>query len=158
MLFSRFYIIILLLTLTSCKDFNLNKNTKISKQKTIEQPINYKSIDAYPLLPECVNITNRILQKDCFYNKITSRIKNTLDNNFLTFSNDIQETVLVIINVNANGKTSVTSINLSDKIKENIPKLDSLIRVSVNKLPVLQPAIKTGIPVASEFTLPIMIN
>ena len=143
--------------MVSCENIFSKKSQNTLDLKASEQPINFSSIDAYPLLPECENITDRTEQKECFYQKLTGRIQNTLDNNLFELPKNIKGSVLVKINVSSKGKVSVTTILLSNEIKKNIPKLDSLIHKSIALLPVLQPAIKAGIPVTSEFSLPIRI-
>ncbi len=158
MKFNLFFLIVLLLFTVSCKEYLVNKRDDNSLTKTEENAINYSSLDAYPLLPECVNITNRILQKDCFYKQLTSRIQNTLDENLLAINQNIQDTIWVKININSLGKTRVKTIIVTDNIKEYLPKLDSVLNISIDKLPILKPAIKLGIPVTSEFSLPILLQ
>jgi hypothetical protein len=70
----------------------------------------------------------------------------------------INDTVFVKLKINALGKTSLSSIKISNKTKELLPEFDSLLKVSLLKLPVLSPAIKRNIPVTTEFTLPIILK
>lgn len=141
--------------------FFISCDTIFSKKENIiieEIPINYRSIDAYPLLPECNDITDRALQKKCFYEKLSNNIQKNLASVLLVSTTNVQGNILIKVRISAIGKASIKTIIMADEIKTKIPKLDSLIRVSIHKLPVLQPAIKAGIPVASEFSLPISIN
>ncbi len=153
-----FFLIVLLFFTVSCKKYLFKKSDDNSLTKTEDDTINYSSLDAYPLLPECVNITNRILQKDCFYKQLTSRIQITLNENLIEINQNFQDTIWVKINVNSLGKTRVKTIIVSDAVKEYLPKLDSVLYVSIGKLPILKPAIKLGIPVTSEFSLPILLQ
>jgi hypothetical protein len=153
-----FFLIGLLFFTVSCKEYLFKKSDNNSLTKTEEDIINYSSLDAYPLLPECANITNRILQKDCFYKQLTSRIQASLDKNLMEINQNIQDTIWVKININSFGKTRVKTIIVSDAVKEYLPKLDGMLHVSIEKLPILKPAIKLGIPVTSEFSLPILLQ
>ena len=56
------------------------------------------------------------------------------------------------------GKTRLSSIQKTVKITQNLPKLDSILNAGLQELPLLQPAIKRGIPVSAEFSLPIIIK
>ncbi len=46
----------------------------------------------------------------------------------------------------------------SKEIKIKLPKLDSVLRVSVDKIPNVYAAIKRGIPVTTKYRLPIKIQ
>lgn len=144
--------------LVSCNDFfSKNKNAN-ANQIISEEAVDYNSIDAYPLLPECKNSIDRTEQKACFYQKLTSRIQKSLTNNLVDVASNIHGDAMVIIKVDSKGKASVSSIILSDDIQETNQKLDIIIRASISQLPTLEPAIKQGIPITTEFLLPIIIN
>jgi hypothetical protein len=157
MIKNKLLIILLLISLISCADF-FEKTSNISENKVSLDSINFNLIDAYPLLPECENLDSRAKQKACFYFQLSNKIKSSLIKNSFQLPNTVQDTVLVKILVNSKGNISVSSIFLSDEIKENIPVLDSLIKHSVSQIQQMQPAIKSGIPITSEFTLPIVIS
>ena len=51
------------------------------------------------------------------------------------------------------------SVEDSDKISKEIPAFDSIIEHSIQQLPnLIQPSIKRGIPVRSQFKLPILVS
>ena len=52
----------------------------------------------------------------------------------------------------------VDSINASYNIKNRLPKLDSLLKLSIENIPTSYPAIKRGIPVSTKYRLPIRIK
>lgn len=148
------FLLFFTLFFVSCDVFFSKKENIIIK----EIPIDYKTIDAYPLLPECKNITDRVLQKKCFYEKLSNKIQISLTSHLLESTDKTQGNILIKVHISSIGKASIKSVQIANNIKVAMPKLDSLIRVSIAQLPVLQPAIKAGIPVASEFSLPISIN
>jgi hypothetical protein len=49
-------------------------------------------------------------------------------------------------------------IESSKSIRKILPKLDSLLKSSIGKLPKIFPANKRGIPVTSKYRLPISIQ
>ena len=70
----------------------------------------------------------------------------------------MNDTILVRLKIDNKGKSILTNIRSTDFIKQEIPKLDSLINSGIKNLPLLKPAIKRGMPVATEFTLPIVVK
>ena len=70
----------------------------------------------------------------------------------------VNDTVFVKLVVDAQGKTTLSSIEISQKTKLLLPEFDSILKVSFQNLPKLQPAIKRNMPVATEFTLPIILT
>lgn len=154
MLIKNFFLSFFLILFISCDSF-------LSKKEQVvidEIPIDFKTIDAYPLLPECKNITDRVLQKKCFYEQLSNKIQVHLANDLLESNDKIQGNILIKLQISSKGKASVTTVFMSEEIKNTIPKLDSLIRINITQLPLFLPAIKSGIPVTSEYTIPISIH
>lgn len=148
------FLLFFVLFFVSCDVFFSKKENIIIK----EIPIDYKTIDAYPLLPECKKITDRVLQKNCFYEKLSNKIQLSLTSRLPESTAKIQGNILIKLHISSIGKASIKSVVIANIIKDAMPELDSLIHVSIDQLPILLPAIKAGIPVASEFSLPISIN
>lgn len=154
---NKFLIVLSLISLISCADF-LKKKQKTSENIVSLDSINFNRVDAYPLLPECEDISSRTQQEDCFYNQLSNRIETSLSKMTIHLSKNIQDTIFVKLQISEKGKINVSSINLPQEIRENNRALDSLIMVSILEIPQILPAIKSGVPVTSEFTLPIVIS
>ena len=150
-----FFVVFLFLSLTSCDLFFSKKQDVTIKNKTIK-PVDFTQVDAYPLLPECENISSRALQKQCFYTQLSKKIAFSLTQNTLNFTVNNTDTIFVKLQVSKKGKLVVSSIISSDNNQKNNQILDSLIKRSVNQISPIKPAIKMGIPVTTEFTLPII--
>lgn len=76
----------------------------------------------------------------------------------LEAKNPINEIIQVEVIIDNKGKVSAHKITISDSLKIAIPKIDSLIKVSLLTMPKLFPAIKRGIPVATQYQIPIHIS
>lgn len=157
MYYSKILFLFLFLGLISCDTIFSKKQEEI-KNKTVLKPIDFKSIDAYPLLPECKELSSRIQQEQCFYTMLSKRIQESINKTPILLDSENSGSIIVKLQVSELGKITISSIAISDKIKQNRIKLDSLIRMSVVNIPEITPATKTGIPVTSEFTLPIIIR
>lgn len=123
------------------------KNAKIKELP----PIDFKTVDAYPLLTECELITNRSLQRACFYREITKKIQASLSDFKMNGAVD-KDTIYAKIFIDNKGNSFYKNTNILNSI------LDSILTKSIQNLPKMSPAIKKGIPVNVEFTLPIIIN
>lgn len=156
MLKSFFYLLILSFIVVSCNFFNseLSKET-IPKIDTI---VDFNSVDAFPLFPDCKDIPSREKQQVCFQVEMAQHIYSSLKSYTYNSKEALTDTVFVQLKVDTNGKTSLTNLKISEKTTQLLPEFDSLVRVSLKHLPKLKPAIKRNIPVSTEFTLPIILK
>lgn len=156
MIYRWFIIVIAISSLSSCEGFlgnKINKNTIVSKT----EPIDFQNVDAYPLLPECEQFTSRKLQQSCFYRFFSKRIEVALSKQEITLPDTIKiDTIKTTILINSSGVASVKSINIEDTIENKT--LRDAITNSITSLPKIKPAIKAGIPVTTEFILPIILS
>ena len=144
------------LLIVSCSYFG-NKYEKEQVQ-VVDTIVDFNTVDAFPLFPECKDIPSREKQKICFQLEISQHIYCSLKEYQLNAKEAINDTVLVKLKVNAMGKTSLSGIQISSKTKELLPEFDSIVKVSLLKLPTLLPAIKRDMPVTTEFVLPIVLK
>jgi len=140
--------------LVSCSFFE-DRTKQVQKVDTI---VDFNSIDAFPLFPDCENIPSRDKQQICFQLEMAQHIYAALKQYSLKTSEVVNDTIFVKMVVGAAGNTSLSSIKISDKTNELLPELDSIIRLTLKNIPKLQPAIKRNMPVSTEFTLPIILT
>jgi len=156
MLKQIFIIVFCLLLITSCSYFNETaKKQSIPKIDTI---VDFNTVDAFPLFPSCKDIPSRRKQQICFQLEMSQYIYAALNKFKLNANEVIKDTILVKLQVNSSGKTSLSSLKMSKRTKELLPEFDSLLKVSLAKLPMLSPAIKRNMPVTTEFTLPVILK
>ena len=74
-----------------------------------------------------------------------------------TIKDSISEIVWVGLRINSKGVIVLEEIESPEKIKKELPELDSLLDVSIKKLPIIFPALKRGNPVTTQYRLPIRI-
>lgn len=140
--------------LVSC-DFFQKKELQLNQ--VVDTIVDFNSVDVFPLFPSCDSIPSEERQKICSQIKLSEQIYSSLAAYQIEVSEKMNDTILVKLHVNSIGNVSLVNIQSSEFIKKQIPKLDSLIGVGVNNLPTLKAAIKRGIPVTTEFTLPIVL-
>jgi hypothetical protein len=66
--------------------------------------------------------------------------------------------VYVDLLINSKGKIVIEAMASSEEIRIQLPELDSVLRISVDKIPNVYAAIKRGIPVTTKYRLPIKIQ
>ena len=141
---------------TSCSFFeNKSKSKPIQKVDTI---VDFNSVDAFPLFPDCSDIPSREKQQICFQLEMSKYIYASLKEFSLNTSEAINDTVLVKLRIDHLGNTSLSKIIISKNTRQLIPEFDSIVKLSIENLPQLQPAIKRSMPVTTEFTLPIILK
>jgi len=120
--------------------------------------IDFTKVDAFPLFPECQNIPSREKQKICFQIKMAEYINSLLIKSNLKTKTAETDTLLVTLKVLQSGKIQFVKVISKSKNKAFEKLLDSVLKSVANKIPKLQPAIKQGIPVTTQFELPIIIE
>ena len=151
-----FFLPILLMFITSCEYLSYKKPTQVAIPKM--DSIDYSKIDDYPVFPECDSIPSQDKQRICFQMEMSKYIYLALSELNINANTTFNDTIIVKIVVDNVGKTRLSSIQKTVKITQNLPKLDSILNAGLQELPLLQPAIKRGIPVSAEFSLPIIIK
>ena len=144
------------LFIISCTYFD-NKASKESIQE-VDTIVDFNTVDAFPLFPNCKDIPSRDKQRICFQMEMAQHIYASLIAYEFNAADEVHDTVQVKLKVDALGKTSLTSIKITHKTKQSLPEFDSIVKVSLQNLPDLLPAIKRDMPVTTEFTLPIILK
>ena len=156
MLKKLFTLFLYLLFVVSCSYFE--NSSKMEQIQEVDTIIDFNTVDAFPLFPKCKDIPSREKQQICFQLEIAQHIYASLKEYQLNTKEVVNDTVLVKLKVDTFGKTSLSNIQISLKTKELLPEFDSILKISLLKLPTLQPAIKRNMPVNVEFTLPIVLK
>jgi hypothetical protein len=139
---------------TSCDKFSFSKNKDLQDLDTI---VDFTSVDFSPSFKICDSIIDKEEIASCFRNTIHQRIGAELQRHILTVKDSINEVIYVDVLINLKGEIIFDETYSSENIKEQLPKLDSILKESVKTLPKIHPAIKRGIPVITKYRLPIRI-
>ncbi len=148
-------LLFLIIVSTSCEYFNFNKKSQLQEVDTI---IDFSSVDVFPTFEACKNFIDKAKITDCFRTTIHKHISESLAKHQLEVRNPIDETIQVSVLINNKGVVSIQKISSSEMLKKEIPTIDSLITISLQDLPKLFPATKRGIPVTTQYQIPIQIH
>ena len=143
------------LLLMSCQFVSKNKTNQLETQNTI---IDFSKVDMPPSFPSCDSFIDKIKKDSCFRATLHLLIVKDLSKHKFVVSQKIDETIFVKLMIDYKGNVSLQKVEgMSDVLQKEIPTLDSLLHKSIQNLPKLQPAIKRGIPVVTQYQLPIKI-
>lgn len=143
------------LFLVSCEFF---QKKELSNDAVIDTIIDFNSVDVFPLFPSCQNIPSQEKQRICSQIKLSEHIYTSLVSSQITTAKKVNDTLYLKLHIDTIGKVTLVNLKTSELLLEQLPNVDSLILNSISSLPNLKPAIKRGMPVATEFTLPIVVK
>jgi len=139
----------------SCQFFNLDTKSMYQEVDTV---VDFSVVDVSPSFAICDSIIDKAAKTACFRKTIHLQISKSLGAAPLVIKGPIDETVFVHVLIDKDGKVTLKSIESTPELKEVLVDLDSLVQLSLQSLPTLFPAIKRGIPVATQYQLPIKIR
>jgi hypothetical protein len=146
---------LLMFFFTSCDKFSFSKS---KNKQVIDTNVNFTSVDVSPSFKVCDTLIDKQQKSDCFRTTIHKKIGEELQKYSFSVQDSISEIVFVDLIINAIGAMILEEIQSSENIKSKLPALDSLLKLSIKKMPSMYPAIKRGITVATKYRLPIRIE
>ena len=150
-----YFLIVCILFFTQCDKLPPIKKSRL---RTLDTVVNFSSVDMSPSFMECDSIIDKARKSNCFRTQIHQKIGQELQQYSLESNLEIDEEIQVILHVTAEGKIVFKELLASEQIRENLPELDSILRLCIVKLPDVTPANKRGIPVRTAYQLPIKIS
>ena len=153
--YSLFLVIILL---SSCQ--YLEKQVPSEKellQKELKA-INWKEVDEYPSMTDCENIDNKVQRQQCFFDVLTQLIQQKLSIDTLSVLYPKLDTIEVKVTIFPNATMQFEPQFPKDSVAYDRIKIDSILKARLVDFPKVNPAIKRGIPVKTQFILPVIIK
>ncbi|WP_309840506.1 hypothetical protein [Flavobacterium sp. 2755] len=154
----HFSIFILFLFLNSCQYFE----KKVPSEKELLQKelksINWKEVDEYPTVAECETINDKKLRQKCFFDMMSQLIQEKLDVDSLSILYPDLDTIQVKVTVFPNSKMKFEPEFRKDSVAYDTIRIDSILHARLVDFPKVNPAIKRGLPVKTQFTLPVIIK
>jgi len=147
-----------LLLLQSCQYFEKKvPNEKELLDKQLKE-INWNEVDEYPSVVDCEKLTDATLRKQCFFEFLTATIQQKLAIDTLSTMFPKLDTIEVKVTVLPNSDMEFEPQFPKDSVAYDTIKIDSILRVRLVDFPKVNPAIKRGIPVKTQFVLPVIIK
>ncbi|MVX35773.1 hypothetical protein [Myroides sp. LoEW2-1] len=149
---------IIAFSFTACQ-FSTSKIEKEGEllQKELEK-IDWSKVDTYPNFEGCDTIQDLQQKKDCFFDSVALELQQRLLQDTLEGKFSQIESVQVLVTVQADSKIDFTVYKAPDSLAIQIHAIDSLLQEKKKDFPAIYPATKRGIPVSTQFVIPVLLN
>lgn len=147
-----------MLVLQSCN--YLDKQIPSEKELLNKQlkEINWNQVDEYPSVMECEKLTDESQRKQCFFEFLTSTIQQKLNADTLSVLYPELDTIEVKVTIFPNATMLFEPQFPQDSVAYNKVKIDSILHTRLVDFPKVNPALKRGIPVKTQFILPVILK
>lgn len=153
-----FYLFLVFLFFNSCQYFEKQvPSEKELLQKELKS-INWREVDEYPSVIDCEKITNKKQRQQCFFEVMTQFVQDKLDLDSLSILYPDLDTIEVEVTVFPNSNIKFELQFPKDSVAYDTIKIDSVLRARLIDFPKINPAIKRGIPVKTQFILPVILK
>ncbi len=148
----------MLLLLHSCQ--YLEKKVPSEKELLDKQmkEINWQEVDEYPSVADCESLKDATARKQCFFDFMTTTIEQKLATDTLATMFPKLDTIEVKVTVLPNATLTFEPQFPKDSVAYDTIKIDSILHARLIDFPKVNPAIKRGIPVKTQFVLPVIIK
>lgn len=151
--------IIMLLFFGSCQYFEKQvPNEKELLEQELKK-VDWDKVDEYPTVADCDSLTDINRRKQCFFEYLASTIQQKLnvDTPFSKLYPEI-DTIQVKVTILPDSSLQFEPQFPSDSLAYDTVKVDSILHARLIDLPKVNPAIKRGIPVKTQFVLPVILK
>jgi hypothetical protein len=150
--------ILLLLVFQSCQLIEKQVPSEKELMEKQMREINWSEVDEYPSVSDCEKLKDEAQRKQCFFEFLTSTIQQKLSVDTLSSMFPQLDTIEVKVTVNPNASMEFEPQFPKDSVAYDTIKIDSILHVRLVDFPKINPAIKRGIPVKTQFILPVIIK
>jgi len=147
-----------ILLFSSCQYFEKQvPSEKDLLQKELKS-INWKEVDEFPSVYGSDTIENKIERQQCFFEYMTQLIQHKLSVDTLSVLYPELDTIEVKVTVFPNSRIIFEPLFPKDSVTYDTVKIDSILKARLVGFPKINPAIKRGIPVKTQFILPVILK
>ena len=143
---------------TSCDGIITQKKSSEEFLEEELKTINWNDVDTYPLFKGCNENDSKELQKKCFETLIHNHISKYLNQEQLISTVPISDTLMISIQLTAKSEVTILDIEGDSLTFSTFPELKQLLYESLYSLPQAAPALKRGVPVKTQFKMPLVIK
>lgn len=154
---NRILVLIAFISLQSCQFFDKKVPDENELLQQELKKINWKEVDQWPSFLECDSIADKENQRNCFYQMMSTQLQEKLRDDSIAKLFPQLDSIQVKVTIFSDSKVKFEPI-INDTIQINHTQLDSIFQLRLSDFPKINPAIKRGIPVKTEFQLPVVLN
>jgi hypothetical protein len=143
---------------SSCQYFDKQVPSEKELLQKELKAINWKEVDEFPSIVDCEKIENKVLRQQCFFEYMTQLIQQKLSIDTLSVLYPELDTIEVKVTIFPNATMKFEPQFPKDSVAYDIIKIDSILKARLVDFPKVNPAIKRGIPVKTQFILPVILK
>lgn len=142
--------------MTSCRYLEKQVPEKEVLLKKELEAINWEAVDEFPSVPDCDHHQNPEQRKDCFIAYLQTNIQQRLSADTLSVIYPTVDTIVVDVMVRADSTVRFTRVANEEMLYGKFA-IDSILQQRLSDFPKVGPAIKRGLPVTTQFHLPVIL-
>ena len=142
----------------SCQYFDKQVPSEKELLQKELKAINWKEVDEYPSVVDCDKIEDKKQREKCFFEVLTQLIQQKLCNDTLAMLYPELDTIEVKVTVFPNATMKFEPQFPRDSVAYDVVKIDSILKARLVDFPKINPAIKRGLPVKTQFILPVILK
>jgi len=147
-----------LFLMTSCQFFDVQvPDENVLLQEELNK-INWSEVDQYPSIFQCDGNLDIEQQKQCFFDNLVQTIQERIGVDTIQVMYPEVDTIDVKVTINADSTLKFEAQQPKDSITYDFVKIDSILKNRLADFPRVEPAIKRGIKVKTQFVVPVIIK
>lgn len=155
---NKILILFLVMLLTSCQLFDKKVPDEKELLQQELQKINWNQVDNYPSVASCDTILDKEAQKQCLFDFLIETIQSRIGIDTIHILYPELDTISVKVTINPDATLQFQTEIPQDSVSYDIKVIDSILQNRLSDFPSVEPAIKQGIKVKSQFVLPVILN
>lgn len=140
------------LAFISCKEIGGRVPTKEELLEKEMKSIDWKQVDEYPSIAACDSLPDAEQREHCFFEFMASAVQERLNSDTLPSGYADADTLRVKVTVFPDAHVEFRTT------EEKAPSYDSILSARLADFPKISPALKRGLPVKTEFILPVVLK
>ena len=150
--------LLFLCLLVSCQWFDEKAPDKDMLLQQRLNEIDWNGVSSYPSVAGCEGELDKEARKNCFFEAMARLVQEKLDADTIAVLYPEMDTINVKVTVYPDARILFESQFEPDSTSYDRKVIDSIIKNRLADFPPVEPAQKEGIPVTTQFILPVVIN
>ena len=151
-------LLFLILVIQSCQYFDKQVPDEKELLEQELKKINWKEVDEFPSVLQCDTIKDVEIKRQCFFDYLAQTIQERIGIDTLQMLYPEMDTIEVKVTINPDASLQFEPQFSKDSITYDKVKIDSILTARLSDFPKVEPAIKRGIKVKTQFVLPVIIK
>lgn len=111
-----------------------------------------------PSIAACDSLSDKNARQQCFFDVLSQTIQDRLNADTLPSQYGGSDTLKVRVTVFPDSTVEFSPEFPTDSVAYDKNKIDSMLHARLTDFPKIKPALKRGLPVKTQFTLPVVLQ